>query len=297
VIRSMTGFASVSRDLAGDKVQITMKSVNHRFLDVSVKLPPALVAIDQRVRAVVQQRLSRGRVELQIAADATAGAEREVVIDERLLEQVAAAVDSVRARGIITGSLTPSDLLRLPQVLEVRTRAADPGGAISPTLTALVDLVLNDALDALVEMRETEGRFLAADLDGRLATMAGYVDTLERESAQAQGQLETRLRERISQLPADLHGDPAALAQEIVRFVARSDVDEEIVRLRGHLEHWQGLAAGAEACGRKLDFLLQEMNREVNTIGSKVEGARGTEVVIAAKAELERLKEQVQNVE
>lgn len=297
MIRSMTGFASISREVAGDKVQITMKSVNHRFLDVSVKLPQALAAIDQRVRAVVQQRLSRGRVEVQIAADATAVPEREVVVDVRLLEQVAAAVDSVRARGIITGSLTPSDLLRLPQVLEVRTRSADAGGAISPTLTALVDLALNEALDALLEMRETEGRFLATDLDGRLATMAGYVDTLEREAAQGQGQLEARLRERIAQLPVDLQGDPAALAQEIVRFVARSDVDEEIVRLRGHVEHWQGLAAGAEACGRKLDFLVQEMNREVNTIGSKVEGARGTEVVIAAKAELERLKEQVQNVE
>jgi uncharacterized protein (TIGR00255 family) len=297
VIRSMTGFASVSRDVAGDKVQITMKSVNHRFLDVSVKLPQALAAIDQRVRAVVQQRLARGRVELQITADATVVPEREVVIDEHLLEQVAAAVDRVRARGVITGSLTPSDLLRLPQVLEVRTRAVDAGGAISPTLAALVDLALHDALDALLEMRETEGRFLAADLDARLATMAGYVDTLERESALGQGQLETRLRERIAQLPVDLQGDPAALAQEIVRFVARSDVDEEIVRLRGHLEHWQGLAAGAEPCGRKLDFLVQEMNREVNTIGSKVEGARGTEVIIAAKAELERLKEQVQNVE
>jgi uncharacterized protein (TIGR00255 family) len=297
VIRSMTGFASVSREVAGDKVQITMKSVNHRFLDVSVKLPQALAALDQRVRALIQQRLSRGRVEVQIAAEVTSPPEREVVVDERLLEQVAAAIDTVRARGIVTGSLTPSDLLRLPQVIEIRSRAADAGVDVPASLSALVELAVTEALDALVVMRETEGRFLATDLGARLASIAGYVDTLEREAGEGQRGLETRLRERVAQLPVDLQGDPAALAQEIVRFVARSDVDEEIVRLRGHLDHWHGLAGGPEPCGRKLDFLVQEMNREVNTIGSKVEGARGTEVVIAAKAELERIKEQVQNVE
>lgn len=297
MIRSMTGFASVSREVAGDKVQVTARSVNHRFLDVAVKLPQALAALDQRVRALVQQRLTRGRVELQIAAEVTSPPDREVVIDERLLEQVAAAVDSVRARGIVTGSLTPSDLLRLPQVLEIRTRAADAGREVSATLAALVELAVTEALDALIVMRETEGRFLATDLGSRLGTIAGYVDTLEREAREGQRHLEGRLRERIAQLPPDLQGDPAALAQEVVRFVSRSDIDEEVVRMRGHLDHWHGLATGPEPCGRKLDFLAQEMNREVNTIGSKVEGARGTEVVIAAKAELERIKEQVQNVE
>jgi uncharacterized protein (TIGR00255 family) len=114
---------------------------------------------------------------------------------------------------------------------------------------------------------------------------------------EGQAALEGRLRERLAALPADLAGDPVAVAQEVVRFVSRSDIDEELVRLRSHVDHWRGLAEGAEPCGRKLDFLVQEMNREINTIGSKVEGAGGTEVVIAAKAELERIKEQVQNVE
>lgn len=297
MIRSMTGFASISHEEGGDKVNITVKSVNHRFLDVSVKLPQALAPLEQRVRAIVQQRLSRGRVELQIGAEVTAPPEREVVVDERLLEQVAAAIDGARAKGIVEGVLTPSDLLRLPQVLEIRSRPADNNSGVPATLAALVELALTEALDALVVMRETEGRFLAADLGARVETIAGYVDALAREAGEGQKQLESRLRERIAQLPVDLQGDPAALAQEIVRFVARSDVDEEIVRLRGHLEHWHGLAASPEPCGRKLDFLVQEMNREINTIGSKVEGTRGTEVVIAAKAELERIKEQVQNVE
>ena len=293
----MTGFASVSREVAGEKVHITMKSVNHRFLDVAVKVPQALASLDSRMRTLVQQRLSRGRVEVQIGVEVTSPPEREVVIDEVLLGQVAAALDAVRVKGVVSGVLTPSDLLRLPQVLEIRTRSADPSEGVAPTLGALVELVLTEGIDALLVMRETEGRYLAADIEGRLAMIAEFVSTLEREAADGQRQLETRLRERISNLPADLQGDPVAVAQEVVRFVSRSDVDEEVVRLRSHLEHWRSLAAGPEPCGRKLDFLVQEMNREVNTMGSKVEGAKATEIVIAAKAELERIKEQVQNVE
>lgn len=293
----MTGFASVSHELAGDTVNITVKSVNHRFLDVALKVPQALAPLDARVRAIVNQRLTRGRVELQIGAEVTSPPEREVVIDERLLDQVAAALESVRARGVVSGTLTPADLLRLPQVLEIRTRAADPSAGVPAALASLVELTLTEAIDALIGMRETEGRYIGADIEARLGVIRGYVDTLERAAAEGQAQLDARLRERIAELPPDIQADPAAIAQEVVRFVARSDVDEEIVRLRSHLDHWHRLASGPEPCGRKLDFLVQEMNREVNTIGSKVEGAQATEVVIAAKAELERVKEQVQNVE
>jgi uncharacterized protein (TIGR00255 family) len=152
-------------------------------------------------------------------------------------------------------------------------------------------------LDALVVMRETEGRFLRTDLDARLATLAALVTDVEREAREGQQHLEKRLRERLAALPADLQGDPAAMGQEVVRFVVRSDVDEELVRLRGHFGHWRELVDGPEPCGRKLDFLIQEMNREINTIGSKAEGGRATEIVIDVKAELERVREQVQNVE
>jgi uncharacterized protein (TIGR00255 family) len=293
----MTGFASVSREAAGEKVNVTAKSVNHRFLDVALRLPQALAPAESRLRALIQQRLTRGRIEVSLSAEVTTPPEREVVIDDRLLEQVAHVLSGARARGLIAGPLTAADVLRLPQVLEIRTKPADPAAAVPATLGVLVESAIQDVLDALVVMRETEGRFIAADLDGRLGTVGGFVTTLQRAAADGQAQLETRLRERVAALPVDLQGDPAAIAQEVVRFASRSDVDEEVVRLRGHLEHWRSLADGPEPCGRKLDFLVQEMNREINTIGSKVEGSRATEVVIAAKAELERLKEQVQNVE
>lgn len=275
---------------------VTVKSVNHRFLDVQIKAPSSLSAAESRVRGVVARRLVRGRVELSLTADHTAPPSRQVVLDEALLEQVVQGLESARARGLITGTLTASDVLRLPQALEIRSRT-DVTAGLSESFLALLDAVVEDALDALIGMRTTEGKFLEADLSGRLATISTFVDELERLARAGQSAQADRLREKIGMLPPDLAVDPAAIAQEIVRFVARSDVDEEIVRMRGHVEHWHALSRGPEACGRKLDFLLQEMNREINTIGSKLEGPRSTETVVAAKAELERLREQVQNVE
>jgi uncharacterized protein (TIGR00255 family) len=197
----------------------------------------------------------------------------------------------------LTGTLTASDLLRIPQAIEIRPRAAELGPPPSEPAVAIAEAALADALEALVIMRETEGRFLAADLEARITTMEDLAATLEREARVGQEALERRLRERLATLAPDLQGDPSAVAQEILRLVARSDIDEEIVRLRGHVAHWRMLAIGPEPCGRKLEFLAQEMNREVNTIGSKVESGGATALVIAAKAELERVREQVQNVE
>jgi uncharacterized protein (TIGR00255 family) len=296
VIRSMTGFAAVSREEQGQKVAITAKSVNHRFLDLSIKSPQSLSSLEGRIRAIVQQRLTRGRLELIVTLERSGEPTREVVLNEALLERLGLAIEAVRAKGLVTGALTASDVLRLPQVLEIR-QTIDAAGGLPEEVAALVEAVLVDAIDALVVMRETEGRFLRADLDARMQTMAGHVDAVEREAREGQRQLHDRLRERLADLPVDLQGDPAALAQEVVRFVARSDVDEELVRLRAHFDHWRELADGPEPCGRKLDFLVQEMNREINTIGSKAEGGRATEIVVSVKAELERIREQVQNVE
>ena len=297
MIRSMTGFAAVGREENGDKISVTIKSVNHRFLDVQLKAPQMLAPVEARVKSLVQQRVTRGRVEVQIGVEVTAAPAREVVLDEALLARLTQLLADARSRGLLVGELTASDVLRIPQLLDIRLKNADQGASPPPGIAALLDAVVAEALDALVVMRATEGRFIQSDLDAKLATLGGFVNDLERIGREGQQHLEARLRERLADLPPDIQGDAAALAQETVRFVARSDVDEEIVRMRGHAEHWRALAGGPEPCGRKLDFLVQEMNREINTIGSKVEGARATEIVIAAKAELERLREQVQNVE
>jgi len=297
VIRSMTGFAALSRETAGQRVSLSVKSVNHRFLDVVVKAPQVLSPLEARLKAIAQRLVTRGRVDVSLAVEFTVMPPREVVLDEPLLERIAAALDSARERGLVKGELTASDVLRIPQVLEIRARSQEGPAALPEGLTELVEEVATEAFEALVVMRQTEGTFLAADLETRLGTIVTLVEEIERLARDGQQQLEQRLRERLATLAPDVAGDPASVAQEIVRFVARSDVDEEIVRLRGHFEHWRGLSTGPEPCGRKLDFLVQEMNREINTLGSKAEGARATELVIAAKSELERIREQVQNVE
>jgi uncharacterized protein (TIGR00255 family) len=298
MIRSMTGFATGGREAGSDRVNVTIKSVNHRFLDIALRSPQRLASLEPRLRTIVQQRLVRGRVEITVGVDSTALPSRSVRLDEDLLGRVAEALEAARARGWVSGTMTASDLLRIPDVLQVSddSRATAVDG-LSDSLTRLVEDVLADTLVALVAMRDTEGRLLGADLTARLATIRDLVQAIRTEAIAGQAALEARLRARLAALGPDVQGEPSALAQEIVRFVARSDIDEEVVRLESHLEHWRTLADSAEPCGRKLDFLVQEMNREVNTIGSKTESVRATELVIAAKAELERIREQVQNVE
>lgn len=296
MIRSMTGFASVSREENGQSVTVTAKSVNHRFLDLAIKAPQALAGLDSRLRGLAQQRLTRGRLELGITLDQSAEPTREVVLNEALLDRIEQALAPARARGLISGTLTAADVLRIPQVLEIRVVDQSRDG-LPASAADLVEATVGEALAALVRMRETEGRLLRSDLDARLESLAGFVVDVERVAREGQETLEARLKERLAALPPDLQGDPAAIAQEVVRVVTRSDIDEELVRLRSHFEHWRELADGPEPCGRKLDFLLQEMNREINTVGSKAEGTRATEIVIAVKAELERVREQVQNVE
>jgi uncharacterized protein (TIGR00255 family) len=290
----MTGFAAVSRETDGVKVGVTIKSVNHRFLDVQVKAPAALASLESQVKAAVQKRLVRGRVEIGITCDVVSEPEREVTLNEHLVGQVRAVISRAREQGLVTGELTASDLLRIPHALDIRLA---PAAELAPEATTLIDAVLADALESLVTMRTTEGGFLNADLNARLLTLVTFVDKVEAAAAAGQAALDARLRERLAAMPADLQLDPTAVTQEVVRFVARSDIHEEVARMRGHVEHWRGLADGPEPCGRKLDFLVQEMNREINTIGSKAEGLGATELVVAAKAELERVREQVQNVE
>lgn len=292
----MTGFASVSREEDGQKVGVTAKSVNHRFLDLAIKTPSALGAIDGRIRAIIQQRLTRGRVEVSISLEMAATPEIKVTLNEAVLQQVTVALEDARQRGLVSGTLTVSDLLRLPQALTISTETSG-GAAIPESALRLVEQTVADAIDALAVMRATEGAFLRKDLDSRVQILTDLVNQIEEAASAAQAGLEARLRARLAELPSDLVADPAAASQEVVRFISRSDIDEEMTRLRGHFAHWAALVDGDEPCGRKLDFLVQEMNREVNTVGSKAEGIRVPELVVTAKAELERVKEQVANVE
>ena len=295
MIKSMTGFAALTRDDEFATIAVTVKSVNHRFLDLQLRMPSSLAAAESKIRSVVQSRLSRGRIEVAITIQQRKTATVDVELNEPFLEGLKAALERAQERGYATGTIAVSDLLRFPQALTIRERTEETPET-SPIVGRVED-ALKAALDELETMRVREGGYLRADLDARRARLGDLFEQVSRAADDGIAGLQARLAERVRELKADALADEAAVAQEIARFVGRSDISEEVVRFRGHLEHWQALSDSAEPCGRKLDFLLQEMNREVNTVGSKAEGPAVSEIVVSLKAELEKMREQVQNVE
>ena len=299
MIKSMTGFASLTRDDDDATIGVTVRAVNHRFLDPQLRMPPALGALESRLRSLVQRRVARGRVEVNVTVQHRRVPVQEVELNEVFLEALATALDRARERGYVAGPMMPGDLLRFPQALSIRDRPEDGSLQDEQTLRLMerTERAVADALDELDVMRAREGSYLRADLDARRVQLAELFERLAAAAEQGLEGLQARLAERVRELKADALADEALVAQEIAKFVGRSDITEEVVRFRGHLEHWQALSDSAEPCGRKLDFLLQEMNREVNTAGSKVEGPAVSELVVTLKAELEKMREQVQNVE
>jgi uncharacterized protein (TIGR00255 family) len=297
MITSMTGFASATHEAESATTSVTVKSVNHRFLDVQLRVPSTLAAVENALRTQIQQRLARGRVEVTVTVQTRRLTTPTVELDEAFASRLAAAIERARELGVVSGTLQAGDLLRFPQALAVREAPVASPDDEAVQLKRGAETALAAALEALDTMRRREGELLRADLDARRGTLAAAIERVADAAAQGQGILRTRLHERIGDLGAGLTLDAAAVAQEVVRFVARSDISEELVRFRAHLVHWNDLTGGPEPCGRKLDFLLQEMNREVNTIGSKSEGLQVSPIIVDMKAELERMREQVQNVE
>ena len=294
MIKSMTGFASLTREGDAATVTVTAKGVNHRFLDLQVRMPGALAPVEPRLRAAVQQKIARGHIEVTISVQARAGAPPvQIDVNEAVIETLSAALERARERGLVAGALTPGDLLRFPQAIAV-TEARD---TLDPGVFPEVEAALGDAIDELDRMRAREGAHLRTELDARRERLGDLFDGAAAAAAAGSEALRARLAERVKELRVDPAVDETLVAQEIVRFANRSDITEETVRFRAHLDHWRALSDGPEPCGRKLDFLLQEMNREVNTLGSKAEGLGVTELVVSLKAELEKMREQVQNVE
>jgi len=297
MIKSMTGFASLTHEDERATIGVTVRAVNHRFLDLQLRIPQSLAEVEPRVRALLQKRLARGRVELQISVQLRTPAAPSVELNEDFAAALSAAIDRARERGLVAGTLTPGDLLRLPQAISVRDRAAEPDPGAEAQLTSSVEAAVDQALADLDAMRVREGGHLREDLDGRRQALASFIARVAGAADEGRTALETRLQDRVREISLELPVDEAMIAQEIVRTVQRSDISEEVTRFRAHLLHWEALSDGPEPCGRKLDFLLQEMNREVNTIGSKADGLRVSELIINAKAELEKMREQVQNIE
>ena len=297
MIKSMTGFASLTHEDERATIGVTLRAVNHRFLDLQLRLPQSVGDVEPRVRSLMQKRLARGRVELGINVQVRNSTTPTVELNEEFATALSAAIEQARTRGLVSGALSPGDLLRLPQAITVRERPPEADPAVEARLAVSIEAAVEQALADLDAMRVREGAHLRADLDGRQQALATLIERLRLAAEEGRAELERRLRERVDEIALELPVDQAMIAQEIVRAAQRSDISEEVTRFRAHLAHWTVLVEGVEPCGRKLDFLLQEMNREINTIGSKADGLGVSELIINAKAELERMREQVQNVE
>jgi uncharacterized protein (TIGR00255 family) len=297
VIKSMTGFASVAREDERATMTVTIKSLNHRYLDLQLRLPQSLGSLETEVRTLIGKRVARGRVELGLSLQLRQVPGVDVEFNAEFAEAVAAALDRAREMGLIDGTLTPGDLLRFPQAISIRDRQPADDDTLQDALAAQAREAVSQGLGELDTMRALEGQHLRADLDQRRAFVADLVERIAAAADEGRAAMEERIAGRVRELRTELQADETAVAQEIVRMAARSDISEEVARFRAHVLHWAALSDSAEPCGRKLDFLLQEMNREINTIGSKADGLRVSELVIGAKAELEKMREQVQNVE
>ena len=296
MIKSMTGFASLTKDDPSASIGVTLKSVNHRFLDLQLRTPGSLAALESRIRALVQSRVARGRVEVMITVQQRRESSVEVELNEAFLAALKPAIERARSLGFIEGPVTAGDLLRFPQALAIREKVDEAEGEDTALATA-VEQSLADALEQLDRMRTHEGAYLRVDLDARRTRLGELFERVAVAAEEGKTLLQSRLAERVRELRAESLADESLVAQEIAKFVGRSDITEEVVRFRGHLDHWRALSDSPEPCGRKLDFLLQEMNREVNTAGSKAEGPTVSELIVELKAELEKVREQVQNVE
>jgi uncharacterized protein (TIGR00255 family) len=293
VIRSMTGFGTATAEVPGGRMSVEVRSVNHRFSEVQIRLPRDLAVLEDRARAMVQERVRRGRVEVIVTRDEGTRRARTVRVDAELAAAYTRALHELGTAVGVPGEVSLQQVAALPDVLRVEDERTD-AEAVWPALEGAI----RRAADALVAMREAEGGRLAEDLLRRAASVDALAEAVAARSRDVVRGYRERLRVRLTEALAEIPVDEARVAAELALFADRSDITEELTRLRSHLVQFRQTVVEEDgAVGRKLDFILQEMGRETNTIGSKANDLEITRTIIGMKSELESLREQVQNVE
>lgn len=288
MIRSMTGFARRERQGPWGTLVCELRTVNHRYLEISLRLPDELKGLDNDVRQSIAGALRRGKVDVSLYLKSAAGTARSLELDQMLLDELLVRIEQVRARLPSAAPVSPVELLRWPGVIrdaEVDTK---------PVLVAALE-VLREALAELNETRHREGQRIRDLLLNRCVAMRSQVQVVKARLPEVSQRLRERIVERISQL--GVTPDPERLEQELVLYAHKMDVDEELDRLAGHLDEVTGVLDSSEPAGRRLDFLMQELNREANTLSSKSQDGETTKAAVDMKVMIEQMREQVQNVE
>ena len=292
MVRSMTGYGRARSTLHGRDITVEVRSVNNRYLDCSIKMPRVYIFAEDAMKALVQKTVSRGKVDVFVTID-TVEAEGSVVrVDTALAGEYLQAIRALKDQLGLPEDVTALSLARMPDVLTV-TKAEEDLEAVSGDICS----VLEEALAAYQAMRATEGEKLAADIAGRLDTIEALTGKVEERSPQTVAEYRQKLLDRMQEVLSSASIDESRILTEAAIFADKVAVDEETVRLRSHLSQLREMLRSDVPVGRKLDFLIQEVNRESNTIGSKCSDLEIARWVVELKAEVEKIREQVQNIE
>lgn len=291
-MHSMTGFGSGKCIEDGREITIEIKTVNHRFLDINQKLPKFLSFLESGFREIISERLNRGHLELYISYKNQRDDAKTVEIDEALLAQYVEAFQKISQKYFSNIELTNSDILKMQGVLTVTEQDEDQQKVMD-----LAGKALNEALDNLIVMREAEGKNLYIDVKNRINNLKEMFNVIVNEAPNVPREYLEKMKARMCEILSDVDYDEARLLTEVAVFADKCNIDEEIARFKSHIMQFENAMEIDEPVGRKLDFTLQEINREINTIGSKANNAVITTSVMDIKAELEKIREQIQNIE
>lgn len=292
-MKSMTGFGRASAAENTFSIAVELKTVNNRFLDVNLRLPPELQQIEPTVKKLISTRLARGRVDVNLSFDRSENITFE--LNRPLITGYLDAMQTMRDEFALTGEPDLNMIARLPNVVVTKKEELDPH------FLNAVEAVVSLALDDLENMRAKEGEMLGEELKSRLDAIETLLPSIEKETANVITEYNERLNKRIGEILAraesQIEIDQGRLAQEVAYLADRSDISEEITRLKTHIEHFRGIMDEDRDTGKRLDFLTQELNREANTIASKTNNMTVKENALAIKSEIEKIREQVQNIE
>lgn len=292
MIRSMTGYGRAVETLNGREFTVEIRSVNNRYLDCTIKLPRTISFAEDSVKQAVKAVVSRGKVDVFISVKSDTGDETRVRLNTAVARDYLAAMEQMVSELGVQNDISVATLSRMPDIFTVEKPEVDEKALQADLLT-----VVAKALDSYNAMRATEGAALDADLRSRGQTILDLVSQAEEGSGQTVTEYRTRLENKLKEVLQNIAIDESRILTEAAIFADKIAVDEETVRLRSHLGQMNAMLSGGGAIGRKLDFLLQEMNREANTIGSKCSDVRLARIVVDIKAELEKIREQTQNIE
>lgn len=292
MVKSMTGYGHAQRNVRGKDITVEIKSVNHKFFDFSVRTSRGYSFIEDKIRSFVKERISRGKVDVYVSIVNVDEAAADVVLNESLAAGYVEALRQLGEKFGLADDISVSTVARYSDIFTVKKQTEDEN-----EVWVAVSEVLSEAVNSFIAMREAEGVKLYDDVVGRMNSILDTVQKIEERSPQTLEDYSARLRAKIEELKGDTAIDEQRLLTEIAIFADKIAVDEETVRLRSHFAQMLSMLDSGEAVGRKLDFIVQEMNREANTIGSKAQDAEIAHMVVEIKAEIEKIREQIQNIE